>query len=107
MRGINRWPMRDPRKRKVYDDMIDSQDSEVRMQLAEAKAAHARQEADARQGKTPQGRQFFQRAIENMRRSDWPAAVRNIQMALTFEPGNAHFKGQLELARQHKDEGAS
>lgn len=95
--------LRDPRKRKVYDEMLQSGPEDVRMQLADAKAAHARQDADARQGKTPQGRQFFQRAVEDMRRADWPAAIRNIQMALTFEPGNVQFQQQLEAAKQSKD----
>ena len=96
--------LRDPRKRKVYDEQIGSDEGDVRIQLAEAMAAHLKQESDARQGKTPQGRQFFLRAIEDAKRDDLSAAIGNVQMALTFEADNAVFKEQLEEFKKRKKE---
>jgi len=71
----------------------------LRMQLAEAKAAHAKRDTEERQGKTPQGRQFLQKAKEDMQRGDHASACSNLQMALTFESDNAYFKELLEEAR--------
>jgi DnaJ-class molecular chaperone len=90
--------LKDPRKRKAYDERLRSGEG-LRMQLAEAKAAHAKRDSEARQGKTSQGRQFLQRAKENMGRGDYGSAANNLQMALTFEPGSDYFKELLEEAR--------
>jgi len=94
--------LKDPRKRKVYDERLDSGEGQQRMQLSEAKAAHAKQETDARQGKTPQGRQYLLKATEDAGREDWAGAIRNLQMALTFEPDNSLFKDRLEEAKQSR-----
>jgi DnaJ-class molecular chaperone len=96
--------LRDPRKRKVYDEQVGANEGGVRIQLAEAMAAHAKQDSDARQGKTPQGRQFFQRAIEDAKREDWSAAIGNVQMALTFEADSPVFKETLEVFKKRKKE---
>jgi Flp pilus assembly protein TadD len=65
------------------------------MQLAEATAEHKRTRREERQGKTPQGRQFFQLAQQEVDRGNLKAAIQNLQMALTFEPGNAGFESLL------------
>lgn len=91
--------LRDPRKRRAYDERLDGEGG-VRMQLAEAKAAEKKGNDEARRGKTEQGRQFYQKAAAAMSRSDWSAARNNLQMALTFEPGNDAFKQELEGIKQ-------
>jgi DnaJ-class molecular chaperone len=93
--------LRDPRKRKAYDERLRSGEG-LRIQLSEAKAAHAKRDTESRQGKTPQGRQFLQKAVQDMQRGDHAAAVNNLQMALTFEPGSDYFKELLEKARQKR-----
>ncbi len=93
--------LKDPRKRKAYDERLDSGDG-LRMQLAEAKAAHAKRDTETRQGKTAQGRQFLQKAKEDIQRGDHASAASNLQMALTFEPGNDYFKELLEEARRKR-----
>jgi hypothetical protein len=62
-------------------------------------ASHVKKEAEARQGKTPQGRQFYQRAQQCLARGDTTGAANNLKMALTFEPSNALFKQQLDAVR--------
>ena len=69
------------------------------MQLADAKASHVRKDNQERQGKTPQGRQFYQKAAAALERDEAAAAVSNLQMALTFEPDNAFFKEKLSEAK--------
>jgi DnaJ-class molecular chaperone len=92
--------LRDPRKRKAYD--ARQAEGGLRMQLAEAKAAHAKQDSAKRTGTTPQGKQFLLKAEADMQREDYASAAQNLQMALTFEPGNAHFKELLEEARKSR-----
>ena len=93
--------LKDPRKRKAYDDHL-TQGVGLRMQLAEARAAHAKADTESRHGKTAQGRQFLQKAMEAMQRCDYASAVSNLQMALTFEAGNEYFKKLLEEARSKR-----
>jgi DnaJ-class molecular chaperone len=93
--------LRDPRRRKAYDRQL-VEGGKIRLQLAEARAMHAKQDNEDRLGKTPQGKQFFQKASQNARRGDYAGAVNNLQMALTFEPDNSLFKEKLEEARKLK-----
>ena len=90
--------LRDPRRRTAYDSNRLNEGS-LRMQLAEAKASHVKAESEERQGKTAQGRQFYQKAMQCQKRGDTAGTTNNLQMALTFEPGNAFFKGQLAAAK--------
>ncbi len=94
--------LRDPRKRKAYDAKLDTEDG-MRMQLSEARAAHAKQDSAKRTGTTPQGKQFLLKAEADMRREDYASASQNLQMALTFEPSNEHFKELLEEARKKRN----
>jgi DnaJ-class molecular chaperone len=89
--------LRDARRHQAYLQHLESSEG-VRMQLAEAEAKANRQ-ATQDQGRTPQGRQYFNLATADLRRGDFLAAARNLQTALTFEPDNAFFKAQLEAAR--------
>jgi curved DNA-binding protein CbpA len=91
--------LRDPRRRQVYDRRLAS-GSGVRMQLAEAETEASRLAKEQRQGRTPQGRQFFNLASADIRRRDFASAERNLQTALTFEPGNAFFEERLTEVRR-------
>ncbi len=91
--------LRDPRSRSAYDSQCTSEGTDLRMQLADARASHAKKDNEERQGRTAQGRQFYQKAAAALKRDELPAAVSNLQMALTFEPDNAFFKEQLAEAK--------
>ncbi len=94
--------LRNPRRRKVYDQQVASK-AGVRMQLAEAEAAGSRKQTEAREGRTTQGRQYFNLASASLRQADFASAVRNLQTAVTFEPDNTFFKEQLAEARKKLD----
>lgn len=97
--------LRDPRRRRAYDERLGqgANDEGFRMQLAEAKAAHAKQDTEERQGKTAQGRQFHQKAMHDLEQDDLASAARNLQMALTFEADNEDFKEKLaEIKAEQK-----
>ncbi len=98
--------LRDPRRRRAYDAQLED-DGRLRMQLSEARAVHVKQRTEEREGKTPQGRQFYRKASEDMAREDWASAERNLRMAMTFEPDNALFREYLEDARGNKQRAAN
>jgi DnaJ-class molecular chaperone len=94
--------LRNPRRRKAYDQQVNAK-AGVRMQLAQAEAAGSRKQTEAREGRTPQGRQYFNLASASLRQGDFASAVRNLQTAVTFESDNAFFKEQLAEARKKLD----
>ena len=91
--------LRDPRKREAYNGHLESGGG-IRMQLAAAQAAHAKNQAERRTGTTPQGKQFLLKAEEDIRNENISGAIQNLQMALTFEPGNRGFNALLEELRK-------
>jgi curved DNA-binding protein CbpA len=91
--------LRNPKRREAYDQHIAA-GTNVRIQLAEAQAAGARRQTEARQGRTAQGRQYFSLATASLRQGDLASAVRNLQTAVAFEPDNEFFKEQLADARK-------
>ena len=75
----------------------DDTEKQLRMML------HLRQ-AEEREGRTREGRQYHQLARRDQQREDWAAAARNLQTALTFEPGNEFFSERLaEIKKKIKD----
>ncbi len=91
--------LRDPRRRSAYDERLAKGEG-VRMQLAEAQAAANRKASEDLLGKTPQGRQYANLALADLGKGDLEAAVRNLQLALAFEPDNASLKQKLEDTRK-------
>ena len=91
--------LRDPRRRKLYDERLASGSAERRLQLVESAAAASQRSREEREGRTPQGRRFFAQATADLARGDGAGAIRNLQMALTFEPGNPVFKEKLDSLR--------
>ncbi len=91
--------LRNPRRRHAYDYQR-SRGGGVRIQLADAESVGERRQSEAREGRTPQGRQFFNLATQDVARKQFAGAVRNLQTALTFEPGNQLFKERLAEARE-------
>ena len=88
--------LRDPRRRAAYDQMLEKGRG-VRLQLAQA-AEEARQQVENVAG-TSQGRQFWHQAQTDIARDDWPAAARNLQTALAFEPSNTALRDALDAAK--------
>jgi DnaJ-class molecular chaperone len=93
--------LRDTRRRNAYDAKVSEGDS-LRIQIAEAKSAHVEQRKAQRTGATAQGRQFHGKAEADLKAGNLTGAIQNIQMALTFEAGNAGFKAMLDELRERK-----
>jgi DnaJ-class molecular chaperone len=90
--------LRDPRRRQAYDRHLEEGEG-VRMQLAAARNAAGKHDQAKREGNTPQGRQFYKAAEGDIAQENWSAAARNLQTALTFEPGSDPFKEKLAEVR--------
>ena len=90
--------LRDTRRRRIYDEMLKER-GDRRIPLGDIEERRARRERASKGGSTPQGQQFFGRALADMRREDWAAAARNLHTALAFEPGNTDFRQKLEETR--------
>jgi len=88
--------LRDPRRREAYDQMLEKGRG-VRLQLAQA-TEEARQQVDNVAGSS-QARQFWNLAQTDIARDDWPAAARNLQTALAFEPSNTALRDALDAAK--------
>ena len=87
--------LRDPRQRAAYDDQL-GESGPVRIQLPAARTASKHVSQVTRQGDTPQGREFFQRALQDADQGNLDAALQKMQIALTFEPQNAGFAAQRD-----------
>ena len=94
--------LRDPRRRRLYDETLERGDGVRRLQLVESGATATQRARDEREGRTPQGRRFFAQAKADLSRGDEASAMRNLQMALTYEPGNGLFKKKLDELRSPK-----
>jgi len=92
------YVLRDPRQRKAYD-AHRSDGGDPRLKLTELRSRLRATEAPVRSGRTQEGRQFWERASEDLARRDWTSAIRNLQTALTFEPENELFRKTLGRTR--------
>lgn len=91
--------LRDGRRRKAYDEKLCGEGG-TRLQLAQAEAAAGKRAVEDHLGRTPNGRRFFTLARADIDRGDLSSAARNLQTALTFEPGNDAFKKKLAEVRE-------
>ena len=87
--------LRDPRRRKLYDERLAQGTSGARLQRVEGNVEAGRRAAEERGGNTPNGRRYFTLAQSDLAKGDLSAAARNLQMACTFEPQNELFKQKL------------
>ena len=88
--------LRDPRRRQAYDGQLSKDGRAVRMQLAEANSQAEKKAVEDHLGTTPNGRRFFSLARADIDRNDIDSAIRNLQMAITYEPANQFFQQKLK-----------
>jgi DnaJ-domain-containing protein 1 len=102
------YVLRDDAKRKKY--LADLAGPERANKLRFTEASEFEQKAEvvkAREeefGTNPKARQFFKTALADIAASKWDVALRNIKMALTFEPSNPRFKEKLALVEAKVEE---
>ncbi|MHB8417988.1 MAG: J domain-containing protein [Myxococcales bacterium] len=96
--------LRDDRKRAKYLQDINGPERERRLRFSEEAEKEAKAEKkkqlEEQLGQTPKGRQLYQQAVKDLEAGKPEAAVRNLKLALGFEPQNERFKEQLRLAEK-------
>lgn len=90
--------LRDRHKRSAYNAALES--GVVRYSAEIEEQARARKASP--RGETPNGQKFYAMAVDEERRGDAAKAIGHLRMALTFEPGNEHFKRELERLQPPK-----
>jgi DnaJ-class molecular chaperone len=96
--------LRDDRKRQKYLQDINGPDREKRLRFTEESEKEAQAEKkkaiEEQFGQTPKGRQLYQQAVRDLEAGKPDAAVRNLKMAVAFEPSNEKFKEMLKTAEK-------
>jgi curved DNA-binding protein CbpA len=87
--------LRNPAKRSAYDLLLHSPDFR-RVRYTEESQVLATQAREEAVGKTPQGREFLRKAEADRAAGNTEGALRNVKMALTYEPANARFRALLD-----------
>ncbi len=97
--------LRDDLTRQKYLEDISGPDRASKLRFTPADEQEAREKHKKAQveqiGTTVKGRQLYQQALKDLEHEKPEAAMRDLKMALTFEPGNQLFKdklGELEAA---------
>ena len=87
--------LRDPRRRQIYDQKL-AEGGHVRLPLVQAEAEADRKRRALHDGHTPQGRRYYALVRSDLSRGDASSALRNLRMAMTYEPENELFRKQFE-----------
>jgi curved DNA-binding protein CbpA len=100
--------LRDDQKRVKYLADVTGPDRAARLRFTEADEAQVKEEAkrkvEEQFGQTPNGRKFFQAALQEVQAKRWDKAEAALKSAMMYEPANPRFKEQLaavqaEIAR--------
>ncbi|MFQ5456952.1 MAG: J domain-containing protein [Myxococcota bacterium] len=83
--------LRHPVKRTQYNQVLLQGGHKKGFRFTRETALAARQAREEELGKTPRGREFFRQAQGDAKKGDTQAALRNIKMALAYEPDNPRF----------------
>jgi len=87
--------LRHPVKRRQYNLVLRNAPTGGKgLRFTQETAIAAERAREEAVGKTPKGREFIRMAEEERRKGNFAAALRNVKMALAYEPGNPRF---LEL----------
>ncbi len=95
--------LRDDKKRLKYLADVTGPDRAKKLRFTEADEAQVKGEAkrkvEEQFGQTPNGRKFFQAAMQEMAAKRWDKAETALKSAMMYEPANAKFKEQLALVQ--------
>lgn len=96
--------LRHPVKRRQYNLVLQDESRKGKsLRFTHETAMAAQRAREQAVGKTPKGREFIRMAEEERRKGNLAAALRNVKMALVYEPGNARFLSlQDEIAKAQR-----
>jgi len=95
--------LRDDKKRLKYVADVSGPDRANKLRFTEADEAQVKGEAKRKMeeqfGQTPNGRKFFQAAMQEIAARRWDKAETALKSAMMYEPANPKFKEQLALVQ--------
>lgn len=91
--------LRDPARRDRYLKDISGGERDSKLRFNEESETAFREEKEAVQGKTPQGRNLVAKALKAIDDGDLRSAERDLKTAMLFEPNNQAIKNRLEEIR--------
>ncbi|HSM91898.1 MAG TPA: J domain-containing protein [Anaeromyxobacteraceae bacterium] len=95
--------LRDDPKRAKYLADVTGPDRAAKLRFTEADEAQVKEEAkrkvEEQFGLTPNGRKFFQAALQEIQAKRWDKAESALKSAMMYEPANPRFQEQLALVR--------
>lgn len=92
--------LRDPARRERYLKDVSGQERSTKLRFNEESETAFREEQEALQGKTPQGRNLVAKAVKAIEEGDLRSAERDLKTALLFEPKNGAIKKRLEQLQE-------
>jgi DnaJ-class molecular chaperone len=91
--------LRDDQKRKKYLADISGPDREKKLRFTEEDEVETREiakrQVEEQIGQTAKGRQLYQQALRDVEAGRMDTAIRNLRVAVGFEPQNQLFKDKL------------
>ena len=91
--------LRDDRKRKKYLGDVTGSERAQKLRFTEEDESQTRElakrEVEEQIGQTAKGRQLYQLAMRDLEAGRADVAIRNLRMAVNFEPQNQLFKDKL------------
>ncbi|MGB8929783.1 MAG: DnaJ domain-containing protein [Anaeromyxobacteraceae bacterium] len=91
--------LRDDQKRAKYLADVTGPDRGSKLRFTEADEAQVKEDAKRRVeeqfGQTPNGRKFFQAALQEVQAKRWDKAEAALKSAMMYEPANPRFKEQM------------
>ena len=99
--------LKDETKRGKYRADVTGPMRQARLRFDEAAQAEQReqQKAAVKVAKTPRGEQLYQAALLEMQRGQWDKALKSLQAAAMFEPGNGELKRLVDEVDRRRRSG--
>jgi DnaJ-domain-containing protein 1 len=99
--------LRDDRKRAKYLSDIGGAERDKKLRYTEASEAEQKAEAkkaiEEQVGTTPKGRECWKNAMKEFDAKRWDGALRQLKMALMYEPANAKYKDKFKEAEKEAE----
>jgi hypothetical protein len=96
--------LRDDKKRAKYVSDVSGPERAKKLRYTEASESEQKAEAkkalDEQVGMTPKGRESFKNAMKEFDAKRWDGAMRQLKMALMYEPANARYKEKFKEAEK-------
>lgn len=89
--------LRNPEHRAKYLADINGENRSTKLRYTEESEAELKKQKDEFTGKTPQAKQCYRQAVQDIQAKRWEAAENQLKTALMYESDNELFKEKMAL----------